>query len=279
MIIVKIQGGLGNQLFQYALGKHLALINNTKLVLDLSFFSTQTLRSFKLNYFNVQFDDLIEESPNIKRRFNLFNRTVTFDDDTDFFSFNPEILKKRKSDVILNGYWQNQAYFKEIRNQLKLDFQPKSISEQLKTKGEEISQKKGVLIHVRRGDYITNETTTNFHGACSSDYYRNGYKLIQTNKELRNYYIFSDDIPWCQHNLDFIMHKKEYVTSNVSNGDIEDFYLMQQCHNFLISNSTFSWWPAWLSNAPDKIVVSPKNWLANTQHNAQNIIPSNWIKI
>ena len=137
-----------------------------------------------------------------------------------------------------------------------------------------IRETNSVSIHVRRGDYLMEIGWD----TCNLEYYNKAIKYIEQILPHCTFYVFSDDILWCMKNLtnkyNFI-----YVDWNKGNDSWQDMYLMSQCKNNIIANSTFSWWGAWLNNNPQKIVITPSIWFNDRNPNDCDIIPDNWIKI
>ena len=258
MIITKIQGGLGNQMFQYAYGKHLATKYNKKLYCDINFYQYQSLRSFSLQDFeNIDLDISVDK---IKVDYPIYK----IDDDFNY----KEIPQPNNCGYYLDGYWQSEKYFKESESVIRKQFKPnKNLFEKiLETPGLDT---KTVSMHIRRTDYVT---SNGYHPVQSLDYYQNAIDLIG---DYDNLYIFSDDINWCKENLKF-----NNMIFREGNSDIEDLFLMSMCANNIIANSTFSWWAAWLNEHPDKRVISPSKWLGEqTNLNTNDIIPLDWIKI
>jgi hypothetical protein len=254
MIICKLQGGLGNQMFQYAYTKHLALKYNINFCFDLRFYDNyqgKIKRSLLLNEFQnlkiVSLDKIPNQSVKI------------LTDDFKYKEFEPTELLN----YYLDGYWQSERYFKESESIIKNDFLiDKPIDNSI------ISQNT-VSLHVRRTDYVT---SNDYHPVQSIDYYKRGLDLIGDYDKVL---IFSDDINWCKENLSF-----NNMTFIEGNSEVEDLHLMSCCKHNIIANSTFSWWAAWLNRNVRKKVIAPKNWFgAQTNINTSDIIPKDWIKI
>jgi hypothetical protein len=256
MIITKLQGGLGNQLFQWAYGKSLAVKHNTNLFLDTSFYSNQignTPRSYELNKFpnfNHQNTE-VEPKSTIKVNDNFYHNELSYNQD-----YNYE----------LDGFWQSEKYFLNISDLVREQLQPTNqIIEKLKKhiNGNSIS------LHIRRTDYVT---SNGYHPVQSIDYYNKALEIIGDYDQLL---IFSDDINWCKENLNY---KNMVFIENQTN--IEDMWLMSLCKHNIIANSSFSWWGAWLNKNEDKIVIAPKNWFGDfTNLNSLDIFANNWITI
>jgi hypothetical protein len=175
-----------------------------------------------------------------------------------------------------DGYWQNEKYFVDIREELLETFKiADTPSEPCSSYMDMIKRKNAVSIHIRRGDYAENPKVKKIHGVLSRDYYTEAIRLIKQQKPEPVFFFFSDDIEWCKLNLP----ESGVFVENTS--DLEDLYLMSLCKNNIIANSSFSWWGAWLNEDPEKIVVAPRQWFADTGLNeiASEICPSSWIRL
>jgi hypothetical protein len=290
MIIVRLMGGLGNQMFQYALGRCLSLKHKTTLRLDLSFLLSRpenaeyTFRNYELQDFNIiediatikdlkKFNDILLSKSLIGRIEQKFRKYRTIDE--PYFHFSESILLSPKN-TYLNGYWQSEKYFSCIENIIRNDFTLKSIPGNNASILESMRQPNSISIHIRRGDYFSNPLINSFLGICSFQYYYDAVKLVAGKIKDPRFFIFSDDIEWAKQNikLDFPV-----IYLDCDNKPSYDLFLMSQCSNNIIANSSFSWWAAWLNNKPDKIVVAPRKWFADTSINISDRIPEEWIKI
>ena len=267
MIITKLTGGLGNQLFQYALGRHIAYIHNTDLKLDVSIYENDPKRHYSLLPFNIK--SIIAQTDEISN-LNIVKEKA--------FSFDENILKT-PNDSYLDGYWQSEKYFKDILETIKKEISLKDkFSDKIEKIAENIKNTSSISIHIRRGDYIKEAKTNAFHGTCSNEYYIKGVKKISESIENPTIFVFSDDIKWCQDNLSF-SYPTIFINENNSIKDYEEIILMSLCKHNIIANSSFSWWGAWLNNNPKKIVIAPKRWFANDKIDSSDIIPLSWIKM
>lgn len=286
MIIVKVKGGLGNQLFQYALGRVLAIKNNDVLRLDIDFYRKKgrdTERKFLLNQFNIP--ELIatdQEVMRVKNSLGVYWGIKSWLSKKVFKNHNvmydAEILKL-DGDLYLDGFWQSPRFFEAHRKILKSDLKlrrPLTNISALEVQ-ELIECNISVGVHVRRGDYVVNNTVKNKLGPCSIDYYKNAIQFIA--KELKDpiYIVFSDDILWAMNNLKFPSDKVKFIGINLIS-DIDSFYLMSSCTHNIISNSSFSWWAAWIGEEENKMVVAPKPWFNKIKYD-EKLIPDNWILI
>jgi hypothetical protein len=259
MIISKIQGGLGNQMFQWAYGRYLSNKYQTELRLDSSFYNLNLSpkREFLLNKFqNI--------SPNTDLKVSLIGPIYKIEDNFTY----KELPSPVGSNYYLDGYWQSEKYFKEIESIIREDFKPsdETMNKLLKTP---LIDKNTISLHIRRTDYVT---SNGYHPVQSIEYYN---KAVETIGEYDYIFVFSDDIKWCKENLHFDnMIFMEGFT------DIEDLHLMSMCKNNIIANSSFSWWGAWLNNNFNKKVIAPSKWFGEKSNlNEADIIPENWIKI
>ncbi len=289
MIIVRLKGGLGNQMFQYALGRVLALKNNTELKLDLSFlnmsFKGVTKRDYDLDVFDIKASiasdkDIFFVNKIYKNKVFIFvtefikKKLRTKGQEKDF-SFDKEILNL-KGNIFLNGYWQSSKYFKDYEDILKKDFTLLNIDKNVSELSSNILLENALCVHIRRGDYVGNP----YHDVLSNDYYDSAVKKIEEKGIfIQKIYVFSDDIEWCKNNFKY-KYDIEFVSHdyNGKNGE-GHMYLMSCCKYFIIPNSTFSWWGAWLSERDGKVVICPQKWFADESINTSDLIPEDWIKI
>jgi len=290
MVIVRLIGGLGNQLFQYALGRRIAYMHNVPLKLDISGFENYKLHKYSLSHFNIMagiasLDDVAPfrdkkgigglMSRVVERFQPYYRRTVVRE---RFFHFDPKILKLPRA-VYLEGYWQTEKYFNDIdaviRQELIVKSQPSQVNIAM---AERIGQVPAVSVHIRRGDFISDVDTNRFHGMCSSDYYNMAVEKIAQMVGKPHFFIFSDDPQWTQDNLK-LKYPVTFVTHNSANEDYEDLRLMSLCKYHIIANSTFSWWGAWLKTAADKIVLAPRKWFNKPGIDTRDVLPDSWIKL
>jgi Glycosyl transferase family 11 len=281
MITVRLQGGLGNQMFQYAVGRVLSLKNNDELFLEQSFNQHKvfgiTTRQYALDSFRIHatlLDENIKHKVSgvIKRVLNKIGILVRGFERGFFFDKN---ITQLQGDLYLDGYWQSYKYFSGYEDEIKNDFTLDVIPEHIQTLSTKILSQQSVCIHVRRGDYVGNKK----HEVVSSDYYKKAMEIIKTKMSIDTVYVFSDDIDWCKKNLSFD-HDTVFVDDQYAgdNGEYHIF-LMSQCKGFIIPNSTFSWWGAWLSQRTDKVVIAPSVWRNDISVTIDDLLPKEWIRI
>jgi hypothetical protein len=282
MIIVKIEGGIGNQLFQYALGKNLAIKNNTDLKLDLNYFRKSSFRKFELNNFNIEAKEITSSKikfiiwANSKKIFFRFIYNLFFKKPIIYkeknFHFNNEVFKM-KNGTYLEGFWQSERYFIDIKDHILDLFQNDNLFDsKFEIVINEISRSEAVALHVRRGDYLTNKN----HVSLDLDYYQKAINFLISNLNNPTFYIFSDDLKWCELNLSLNAPFK-YIYGNSA---WEDLKLMSYCNHFIIANSTFSWWGAYLGRKPNKKVIYPRIWFPKTNtKKTDDLFLNDWIKM
>lgn len=284
MKIVKILGGLGNQMFQYAFYKSLQS-KGIKVYADLSDFENYPLHNgYELErVFNLRVKtpgkfllDLFRPNQSkwifrkLKRILNLKN---TYRLEKKEFNFDASFLNNNNN--YYSGYWQNEEYFQTIANQIKHDFKfPEIKGIENQTVMQQIKQAESVALHVRRGDYLKDPLLSSI---CDLDYYEQAILSINSKVKNARFFVFSDDITWCQQNLK--LENVTYIDWNKGNNSYIDMQLMSNCKHNIIANSSFSWWGAWLNDNTGKIVIAPKKWVNNLAVDDTDICPKNWIKL
>ena len=290
MVIVQLIGGLGNQLFQYAAGRAIAQHCGTTLKIDVSAFEYYPLRAYRLAYFNIieEFATLQEVQRLKPRRRQMLvwlyrwiehfllpsHRQPVFHEQSQAV-IEPDVFKINQ-DVYLIGYWQSEYYFSDIADLIRREFTwkhaPDALNESMLAT---IEQTNSVSIHIRRGDYVTNAETNRFHGSLGIDYYENAIAFVASRVSNPHFFVFSDDMPWVKENLR-LAFPATYVEHNGAAKDYEDLRLMSHCKHHIIANSSFSWWGAWLASFPEKIVVAPRKWFAQTDVDVSSRYPVGW---
>ena len=280
MIYSRIRGGLGNQLFQYAVARSLADQLGVNLGLDIREYSASSNFQMGLTKFNIRAilnpDGLIRHKKDGRILFALENlvgkhKHVYYE---PFLSFDKNVLSKQDG-TFLKGYWQSEKYFTDknkIMEDLEIIKTPTEKNTQIKAKIEECNS---ISLHIRRGDYVSSST----HGTCDLGYYNKAVQFF-INKYGSNFEIFafSDDPSWVQKNLELPV-KINFISNNSSNNSYEDLRLMTCCKHNIIANSSFSWWGAWLNKNPKKCVIAPKQWFADIKIANKDITPRNWLRI
>lgn len=293
MIITCLRGGLGNQMFQYAIGRRLAEKYGTELLLDVTRFKEDKLREYVLSDYCIKAKVAEENEICIFNEANKYKRTWM--NIKQFIKgryipkvrekslrFDPNILNKGDN-IYLLGYWQTEKYFKEIAAILCKEFQLKRKLTKEEQKFENMikSTPNAVSLHIRRGDYVTDPNANKHHGVCSLDYYEKAIELMcdKIGKIHKiHLFVFSDDLEWSKENLR-TKHPITFIDYRRVDDGHADMYLMSLCKHHIIANSSFSWWGAWLNSNSHKIVIAPKQWFRSDTLNYRDVVPETWIKI
>lgn len=289
MIIVRLKGGMGNQLFQYALGRALSLRNNTEVGLDTSFYSNPGIpvRTYDLDLFNIDAKVLSRNDiPVLRRSYGtgLFGRIVakirtrlmpTIGTERGF-AFNEKLFSAGPN-IYLDGYWQNPTYFEGyedvIRRDLKITAQ---LTDSIIALQKKIEGSISVCMHVRRGDYVGNPV----HDVVTPEYYTKAIELLKMKVPvIERVYVFSDDIDWCMNTFQLDIPTTFVGQEYAGERAIGHLALMQTCKHFIIPNSSFSWWAAWLGTDSAKVVIAPEQWFGNSAIDTSVRTPKDWIRI
>ena len=291
MVTVLLSGGLGNQMFQYAAAKSLAIRLNTTLSVDLYTFlkNTQaTVRPYELGIFNIE--DVVETSslkakavtkarPFIQKHRSFFQRLGVFTD-TYAILYQPT-FEALTGDVIMSGYFQNESYFNNIPELLRKDFSFKyPLTGKNKDIAGQVSENQSIAVHIRRGDYLNKNSQSNF-AILEKDYYEKAINYISAHVKNPKFYVFSEDFDWIKDNLNFKEFPVTFIDWNKGKDSYIDMQLMSLCKHNIIANSSFSWWSAWLNNNEEKRVIAPERWFVDEQKNKllDCFYPQGWIKI
>jgi hypothetical protein len=257
LVSPQLKGGLGNYIFQIAASYYTSIRDNREMVVDIS-------------------DISIIHSP-IDLYYNNIFRKIKFVSEYSNYSSHEPIqpiqyseIPNPKNNLKLKGYYQNEKYFKNLRQDILNLFEIDSETYEFITmKYSDVLSGNTCSLHVRRGNYVQK---SHFHPVQTINYYKESVSKIG---EDLDYLIFSDDIDWCKENLGFIKNKT-FINGNI---DYQDLYLMSMCKNNIIANSSFSWWGAWLNNNDNKKVIYPSNWFGVQFLDTSEIGCENWIKL
>lgn len=291
MIGVRLAGGLGNQMFQYAAGLRLATRHDTQLVLDLSRLQERTActpRAFGLHCFRVRATRtgtprLLPSSEWAGRARALFRRIrepraplgMTLWPERGY-AFDEAVLQAPDA-VCLEGYWQSEKYFHDVEPLVRAHF---SFAEEpdgdVRRWIGEIARCESVAVHVRRGDYVSTAAGRRFHGVLPLDYYAKAAGLIAAQVRNPHFFVVSDDPPWCRQHFR-IPHPVTVVEGARSAS--EDLRLIRSCRHHVIANSAFSWWGAWLADPPSRLVVAPERWFLTPELDTKDLIPPGWLRV
>jgi hypothetical protein len=289
-VIVRLKGGLGNQMFQYAFGKYFSLRTNSKLIFDLHYLNnplpSETKREFDLAVFGLNLEFLSnKDSEQLNKQPSYFSRFLQkiklsandfqLINDSNYGLLLDQELKEVKR-FILDGYFQDYRIVNKYREELLKDFDLQN-----RIEGEDnnlvnfILDNNVVSVHVRRGDYIHNPHAASHHYSQPITYYNQALSIFRDQFLDAKFLFFSDDIKWCKENF---ANADTYFCEDVNNSAANDLKLMQLCNHHVIANSSFSWWGAWLSKKKG-IVIAPKIWFNDPTTSVAQLIPDTWKKL
>ena len=297
MVIVKLQGGLGNQMFQYAAGRSLSMRLGTPLKLDRRRMDHPVQGSTPWRYalgaldVREEFADSRETAEltgqgqtrlrklmlRIRRVSGLARRGATVLRDTDF-RFHPE-FHEVSGDVYLDGYWQSEKYFLGISEIIRREFSLRRPLEGADREfAEVIAREDSVSVHVRRGDYVSNPEANRFHGLCSAEYYRRCMAIVSEKVGAPRFVVFTDDPAWVRKNMDVPLGTTFVDWNQPRDGSI-DLELMRRCRHHIIANSSFSWWGAWLGSRQGSLVLAPARWFHDSSMDTADLLPDSWVRV
>jgi len=279
-IRIKLTGGLGNQMFQFATGFAIAKKNNVRLSLDLNYINRRQLfNGFELEkvfniYSKVSFLNkaLSFQSINFKEILNKIDVTF-YNFKEPHFHYTSKILDIPKHSF-LDGYWQSELYFKDYSKEIKKIFNfSDKLDEQNELISNDINQSNSISIHIRRGDFLLKRNDNHYMNL--KEYYLKA--INESSKFFKNpkYFIFTDDPSWVTDNF-VLDHSYFIVAVNQGTKSFYDMHLMSLCKSNIIANSSFSWWGAWLNSRKDKIIYAPKNWFKDKSISTDDLIPNSW---
>ncbi len=296
VIIVNLKGGLGNQMFQYALGYTLSKNKKVPLYFDLRLMEEEKIkpsprnvsRDFDLDIFGIKKEivskkDLIRtiQFPN---NYRLRKYISIILDNLNLFVFyekkrlfNERIFNNNFKNIYLDGLWQSEKYFRDFRDEILKIYNFEIIKEKEKNINflKRIDFSKSVCLNVRRTDFINNPE----HNVVNINYYKNAVRNFRNilGDDFK-IYVFSDDLEWCKKNLKF--NNIEFVEHEYAGYKFYDYlYLMSSFKNFIIPNSSFGWWACWLSKYKDKVIMTPERWSGLIDECLIDIVPPSWIRV
>ncbi len=289
MIITKLKGGLGNQMFQYAVGRSFGVKYNDETKIDITGYDdpryvlANTPRTYRMYSFNLKCDIANnEEIIKNKYPFGIFSKALRFINYRVFkngsiVDYKPTYFKNKHT--YIDGYFQSEKNFINVKEEIRKEFKIKKEleTEVFVSEKSKIDTNNSVSVHIRRGDYVNEKNTNAYHGTTPHEYY---IKAIETiNSKVKNpiFYFFSDDIDWVK--KEFGAEDNYVFISNPKLQDFEELMLMSYCSHNIIANSSFSWWGAWLNDNPNKIVIAPKKWVNVEPNPHPNILPETWLTI
>lgn len=292
-IIAQLQGGLGNQLFQYATARALAHRHQSALLLDHGWFAKTyddvTPRELLLSSLNTK-GALIAFEPPLKRPKRILRilqklwpiNPFIYSERTPY-RFDPQLFKVpafKSQNLYLMGYWQSYRYFESIKTILQAEINPAApLAPHYQNYLDQIKKSNSAMIHVRRGDYIHLASAAKVHGFIGLEYYKKGMGILLEKNLNIHFFIFSDDPEWVRKNLPH-QNRMTFIESLESNDAvIQELELMTHCQHHLIANSSLSWWGAWLAKNEDNLVICPSNWTNDLTMSWDDLLPVHWQRI
>ena len=280
MIYVLCSGGLGNQMFQYALYRSL-IFAGKQAVFDTSYYKHETVHSgYEIEKcFGIKVGEDKNDHFNVVWKFfySLMARTKKYSFHNIIMENPQKILDINfvQNKAVLFGYWQSENYFKTLKNELISELKFQNISEKSQIMARKMRKENSIAIHVRRGDYLK---TTQYMNLSETNYYNRAIDYINEHITNPQYYVFSDEIDWCKKNMKLPQDKTTYVDFNTGTRSYEDMYLISCSKNAILANSSFSWWAGYL--AKHDIVIRPSKYKVNWSKEQDDMLyPVEWIKI
>jgi hypothetical protein len=297
LVITRLIGGLGNQMFQYAAGRALALRRGAALKLDVTGFAAvgnHTKRRYELDSLPIHASaasdvdlalfDRASKARSLRLDRVLRSLRVGRRDGAwpiyrePHFQFDPT-MPELQAPVYLDGYWQSERYFSDIAGVLRQEFAAEAPSDrENEALAAGINAVNAVSLHVRRGDYVDDPNTNRFHGICSAGYYQRAVDYVTTRVGAPHLFVFSDDPQWTRANLRFAV-PVTFVDANPPHRGYLDMRLMARCRHHVVANSSFSWWGAWLNPSREKVVVAPRHWFSASGNDTSDLLPPNWVRL
>lgn len=291
MVIIKLIGGLGNQMFQYAASSALAHRLGAELKLDTSSYDKSLLREYELDVFHINaslasIDEIVKlkyakETLVERLARKIQKRPPPFSDAvyTEPHFHYDQSFENLQNDTYLTGYFQSEKYFSLIQDLIRQELCFRSsLKKENKSMAEQISSSTSVSVHFRRGDYVNDLQTNSVHGICGLDYYQTAMQFISSKIAKPIFFCFSDDIDWAKEHITSD-HPLIFVANNGPDSAFEDMRLMSMCKHNIIANSSFSWWGAWLNANSDKTVIAPRKWFKKEEYNTKDLIPNEWVRL
>jgi hypothetical protein len=293
MIIVRMTGGLGNQMFQYAAALCLAEMRRTETRFDLTWFDAYQLhQGFELGkVFGMPIPAPSEADyrrvlgwmghPRLRRH--LWRRSVRPIRPANFvvephFRFWPA-FHDLPADVFLDGFWQSEKYFLPAVNRIRSVFRfPLPLTGRNRELADRMTACSSVAVHVRRGDFVRDPAINAVHGLSSLEYYEAGIRRLLDRVQDPHFFFFSDDMDWVRANLR-IDRPCSHVDHNRGAESFNDMHLMSLCRHHIIANSSFSWWGAWLGENPSQQVIAPARWFRQEDIDTTDLLPERWTRL
>ena len=299
MIVVRLMGGLGNQMFQYAFGRRFAYERDLPLKLDAvtGFKNDPYQRAYRLNHLQIREDFASQKeiscfgSGDFSLFCKLFHRGANLLRPPSWryailrqrgSSFHPEMLQQKTDNILLHGYWQSENYFLPVKEIIKKEFRVRHpLQGENLSLAREILHKNSVCLHMRNYGPDQGQVAaenSNKQPVLGWDYYYRALEYLQSRDKGLHCFVFSDDPEWASRNLQLPCSCTMVTQNHAKTGtEYEDLRLMSLCRHYIIANSTFSWWGAWLGDRPGKVVIAPKKWHGYAERESCELYPRGWM--
>ena len=276
---VRVTGGLGNQLFQYAAGRALAMRLDCRLMLDVSFYRKGRHRVFALSQFPIKADvgHMKGASFGLSRWSSLirgvFGNEKTYRE--PHFHFDPN-FDSLTPPVVLEGYFQSYRYCQGWEQQIRTDLEvPMPTDSESLRLADQIANVEATVLHIRRGDYISSPKASRIYAPCTLEYYKRAMEQIPGKDPVL---VLSDDMDWARRNVPAVKPLL-FPVANAIRPAMADLWLMTKACHHIIANSSFSWWGAWLAKESSGRKIAPRNWFNDPAINDSDLIPNNWVRL
>ncbi len=291
-IVIRFNGGLGNQMFQYALGRSLSTLPGTRVLFDMDFFDLppgeHTPRAFGLNAFHAQCDRATptqiglakQRGSSLRAWLHAIHPRLALDRSRRErgFAFDPTVLD-HSGTAYFDGYWQSERYFNRVVQTLRQEFRFRlPLDPERAAWAERIQERPSVSVHVRRGDYISHPAASAHFIPCDETYYdaaMNNLLQVAPNAE---FFVFTDDPLWARNHMR-TTNTLHFIAADPGAPAAADMHLMSLCKHHIIANSSYSWWGAWLNNKPGKQVIAPIRWFTDPSMDTRDLIPPTWARL
>lgn len=282
-LVIRVVGGLGNQMFQYATALALAVRANRSLLIDARVFERYTLHKYGLDAWSVSAplaQGNITSVPSLlsitlAERFKWFRPKTYYKEPS--LAYDPALQGQSGVDY-LSGYFQTARYFEDVRAQLTHEFRlSKPLPEAAERLLDELTGVESIAIHVRRGDYVSNPETLRIHGVCSQGYYQAAIDLALERVPNARFFVFSNDHSWVRQHLK--LPESTVQVDGLAQHPAQDIALMAACKHHIIANSSFSWWAAWLSSNVEGVKIAPSPWYDDPTYPESDLIPRGWLRV
>ena len=290
LLVLRLRGGLGNQLFQYAAARSLSLRNHIPLLLDRSSSFARDVygRRFELDALRISYDGILSDTP-VQWKFMSEAYRIAFRI-REYYGmrflgryFDRTIFGLRVSHPMLfEPYCQSYLYFSDIEDLLRKEFEFKSVPAGLNDEVvSAVKETTSVCLHIRRllgveADGHAPAAVTRYYGACDLKYYRRSIRELAERHGQLHIFVFSDNVKWALDHTSTLKSEYGHVSVVEDNDCMRSFYLMRQCKHFIIANSTYSWWAAWLGVDRGKTVCVPSVWNHGQRIFPRDLVPETW---